>query len=139
MQTHTQEILEALQTLPLEKRGVVVGILFGSTARADAGPRSDVDVAFLLQEPFEPTVKLDLIGDVQDALKRDDVDVVILNGLLDEEPLLAIRIMAEGIMFHDAVPGARVDFQIRALKMAEDARHLLRIQDEAIRSRLDGR
>ncbi len=133
-----EDVANLLRALPLESRGVVMAVLFGSVARGDAGNSSDVDVAFLLEEPFDPMVRLDLIGDVQRALGIDDVDVVVMNGLIDEQPLLAVRILAEGTILLDRDPAARIGYHIRALGMADDARHLMRITDDAMRERPHG-
>ena len=133
-----EDIANRLRALPLESRGVVMAVLFGSVARGESGENSDVDVAFLLEEPFDPMVKLDLIADAQRALGTDAVDIVVMNGLTDEQPLLAVRILAEGMILLDRDPSARIDYHIRALGMADDARHLMRITDDAMRERPRG-
>lgn len=125
--------------MPLDDVGIHAVVLFGSTARNEQRDGSDVDVAFLLEEPFDPTVKLDLIARVEKALGTDDVDVVVLNGLPEQQPLLAVRILAEGEVLLDRAPAERLALHRRALRMAEDARHLMRIADQARRSALDGR
>jgi uncharacterized protein len=75
----------------LRKRGVVRASIFGSVARGDDRPGSDLD---LLVE-FEPgRTLLDLSGlrlDLEDELGRP-VDVVTPNGL---HPLLRSRILRE--------------------------------------------
>jgi len=62
---------------------VRVAYLFGSQARGQAGPLSDVDVAVLLDENLTPAeaqdLQLRLMTDLADALGRDDVDVIVLN------------------------------------------------------------
>lgn len=74
---------EAIQILnrlrpALEARGVVNAGLFGSVARGEAGPRSDVDVVIR----FQPDMRPDLIdmGGVQNLLEEGfaglSVDVV---------------------------------------------------------------
>lgn len=69
---------------------VVFGYLFGSYARGNPTPLSDVDIALYLDEVAEiGAAKLDLIGTITKALNTDEVDLVILN----EAPLsLAGRI-----------------------------------------------
>jgi predicted nucleotidyltransferase len=138
MRPDTAEVERRLRALAFESRGVVTAVLFGSSARGDAGAGSDVDVAFMLEEPFDPMVRLDLLADVQAALGIDDVDVVILNGLPDEQPLLAARILEEGTILVDRVPAVRIGYQLRVLGLAEDARHLMRLTDPDLRERLDG-
>lgn len=77
----------------LRDRGVVRAFVFGSFARGEDSPESDVD--FLVE--FEPGRSLlDLSGlrlDLQDVLGRD-VDVVTLPAL---HPKLKDRILAERV------------------------------------------
>lgn len=138
MGTADEEARRRLAGIPLDDLGVLAVVLFGSTARHEQRPGSDVDVAFLLEEPFDPTAKLELIARVERALGTEEVDVVVLNGLPEKHPLLAVRILAQGEVLVDRAPAARLALHRRALRMAEDARHLMRIADEARRSALDG-
>jgi len=133
-----QEARRRLAGFPFGDDGVLALILFGSTARNEERDGSDVDIACLLEEPFDPSVKLDLIVKMEKTLGTQDVDVVVLNGLAEHQPLLAIRILAEGEVLLDRSPAERLALHRRALRMAEDARHLLRIADQARRSALDG-
>ncbi|MDD5309322.1 MAG: nucleotidyltransferase domain-containing protein [Deltaproteobacteria bacterium] len=125
------DIARKLADFPFEKLGVKLALLFGSFARGDADARSDVDLAFRLEEPFDPMVKLDLLSEATSRLNTDRVDVVILNSALGEAPALASRALSEGLVLYDADPAGRIDLHIRARKLAEDERHLLRIADEA--------
>lgn len=78
---------------------VLFAYLFGSQAKGRAHPRSDVDVAVWLREPYDRASfapVLALIGATSDALHRDDIDVVILN----EAPLrLAFEILGGKLLF----------------------------------------
>lgn len=78
---------------------VVVAYLFGSYARDQAGALSDVDIAVLLDDMVAEAdyfdERLRLMGAVTDALKFDDVDVVVLN----QTPLaLAYRVLRDGVI-----------------------------------------
>ena len=79
MQELGKAIASQLHTYPQ----VQVAYLFGSQARGQAGPLSDVDVAVLLDssltQPEMLDLQLRLMADLADALDRDDVDVVVLN------------------------------------------------------------
>lgn len=71
--------------------------VFGSYAREQAGPLSDVDVAVLLHASVATEryldVRLQLIHDIANLLQRDDVDVVVLN----EAPIaLGYRVLRDG-------------------------------------------
>lgn len=81
---------EALRALA-RQYGVVDVRVFGSMARGDDGPESDVD---LLVNPLDGTSALDLGGllvDAQDLLQRR-VDVVTERSL---SPLIRSRVLAE--------------------------------------------
>lgn len=76
-----------------ERYGAISLSVFGSMARDDAGPGSDVD---LLIEPGRALSGFDLgalLMDAQDLLQRR-VDVVTLNAL---HPLMRDRVIAEAV------------------------------------------
>ena len=78
---------------------VTAAYLFGSYARGQAGPLSDVDIAVLLDDGVPEAdyfdERLRLMGAVMDALRFDDVDVVVLN----QAPLaLAYRVLRDGVV-----------------------------------------
>jgi len=82
----------------LERRPEILeAYLFGSQARGDAMPHSDIDVAVyvdrerLLPDPWGYTA--DLITDLMSALGRNEIDVVILN---NAPPLLYHRVLRDG-------------------------------------------
>lgn len=78
----TEEIATRLASALDARSDVLVAYLFGSHGRGAAHERSDVDVAVWLREPYDRSSfgpLVDLNGVVTTALKRDDVDVVILN------------------------------------------------------------
>lgn len=78
---------------------VVVAYLFGSTARAETTPLSDVDIAVLLDEPRRDrrvAAYLDLRHQLEQAIADGPVDLILLN---DAPPLLAGRIIASQLIF----------------------------------------
>lgn len=84
----------------LERRcGVDLALLFGSRARGDAGPASDVDVAVVGRE-------LDTIGlavDLTDAIGLP-VDVVDLS--VDPPFALLLAVLHDGVKIYERRPGA---------------------------------
>lgn len=100
---------ELLATALAGHAEVLAGYLFGSQARGDSGPLSDVDVAVWLRgQPSTAAAhqrQLDLIGAVTGALRTNEVQVVVLN---TAPPLLAHRILRDAIMLVDRNPRARV-------------------------------
>ncbi len=120
-----------------EHRGVTLAYLYGSQARGDAGPLSDVDVAVL----FEPGVPdserfnrvLNLIGELGSVFGRDDVYVV---DLADASPLLRHRVYYDGVVLYCTDDGVRVRFATKALRDYVDTEPLRRIKRHYVLERL---
>jgi hypothetical protein len=112
-----------LRVLDKYESVVLFAYLFGSTASAESKPSGDIDIAVFLaggtSGPYFET-KLSLFGDLCRALKRNDVDLVVLNTatnlvLLDE-------IVRTGLLLIDREPDARSDFELRILHNSMDFR-----------------
>jgi predicted nucleotidyltransferase len=74
--TRLSDLGRALESCP----AVVFAYLFGSAARGDLTPLSDVDLAVYVAESADPVeARLDVVGTVTSHLGTDEVDVVILN------------------------------------------------------------
>lgn len=89
---------------------VVAVYLFGSHARGDAGPLSDIDVGILLKAKPDLHMLLDLVG-VMMNIFGDSVDVSILN----EMPLpIQYRVIAHGKILYvrDDIQRARFEAKI---------------------------
>ncbi|MBI3244220.1 MAG: nucleotidyltransferase domain-containing protein [Chloroflexi bacterium] len=111
------------------KHGVVLAYLFGSQAEGLARPSSDVDIAVLLPADF-PRVKyfsarLALINDLTQTLRRNDVDVIILN---EATALLAREIVRHGkILYEDEATRPAIDFAVRAISYYLDTEHFRKL------------
>lgn len=73
-------LLSTLSQVLDAQADVTFAYLFGSQASGATGPRSDVDVAVYLDpasDAFES--RLRVLGELQSALGRDDVDLLVLN------------------------------------------------------------
>jgi predicted nucleotidyltransferase len=131
---------QALEQM-FEHRGVVLAYLYGSQARDDAGPLSDVDVAVL----FEPGVPeserfrrvLHLIGELGSVFGRDDVYVVDLADAAPSEwpvlekdgsPLLRHHVYYDGVVLYCPDDAVRVRFATKALRDYVDTEPLRRIK-----------
>lgn len=112
-----------------ERHGVVLAYLYGSQARGDAGPLSDVDVAVL----FGPNVPererfnrvLHLIGELGSVFHRNDVYVV---DLAEAPPLLRHRVYYYGRLLYCADDAERVHFETTALRDYVDTEPLRKIK-----------
>lgn len=96
---------------------VVVAYLFGSQARGDAGPLSDVDVAVLLEDDLSSAealaLRLRLIEAISRALHVERVDVAPLN---NAPYLLQHRVIRDGHVLYCR------DELARALRVSRTAR-----------------
>jgi predicted nucleotidyltransferase len=92
----------------LDSEGVVAAALFGSQARGDAGPLSDIDVGVWVDPALTPTERFELVLDLSAAAARalgtDEADLVSLN---DAPPLLGHRALREGTRLIDRDPRTR--------------------------------
>jgi predicted nucleotidyltransferase len=94
-------------------RQLVCAYLFGSRARGDASPRSDVDVAVLFEEDPPRTLDglhLDLADELTGVVGRR-VDLVVLNRAPAD---LIHRVLRDGVLVLDLDPAARIRFEVRA-------------------------
>ena len=98
------------------RRGVVAAYLFGSQARGDPGPLSDVDSAVWLDEDPEPdrclSRQLALSAQAALLLGTDEVELVVLNGA---PPLLAQRVIRDGEVLAERSALARVRLETEAI------------------------
>jgi len=100
--------------------------VFGSTARGDARPDSDLDVAVLAAAPVARDLLWSVSEDLALAVSRD-VDLVDLR---DASTVLAAQIIATGKVFIDRSPEARRAFEGRAYadyaRLNEERREILK-------------
>ncbi len=109
--------------------------LFGSQARGEAGPLSDVDLAVVL-DPATPQPDLrrdDLNARLMQLLRRNDVDLVLADRA---PPLLRHRILRDGVCLLAREPVEATRFAVQALHDFEDTRPLRDIAYAALQRRL---
>jgi uncharacterized protein len=101
---------------------VSAAYLFGSHAQGRAHPRSDVDLAILIDEerlPPETTLferRLHLMNVLADFVQKE-VDVVTLN---DAPPLLCHQVMLHGRLLYEGDQEQRIAFEVRTGKIYND-------------------
>ncbi len=104
---------------------ILAAYVFGSAARGEATPSSDIDVAILLATgisarldglPFTLWARLDRV------LLRE-VDVVVLNG---SSPDLVHRVLRDGRLLLDRNPAERIRFEVWARNVYFDMQPLRR-------------
>lgn len=100
--------------------------LFGSTARGEERPGSDVDIAVFLDRRERPRrlddLPLELEADLSSVTGREAQVVVI-----DWAPVdLVHRILRDGILLLDRDPNARICFEVDARNRFFDMQPILR-------------
>jgi len=113
---------------------VVAAYLFGSQATGETTPLSDVDVAVLLdaRTPNPGEVQVMLMSDLMGVLRRNDVDVVILNSA---SPLLKQRAVTRGRLLYCSDEAARSEFEVATRREYLDTEPLREAQDRALLQR----
>lgn len=126
--THA-ELNEAAARLATDPRVVAVWG-FGSRARGETIASSDVDLAVLLDQEVSLREELRLRSTVVEELRRDDVDLVILNGA---PPLLRYEAVAAGARLFARDEEAADRFEERAVREALDTAYLREVQQRLAR------
>ena len=104
---------------------VVVAYVFGSYAKGDTGPLSDVDIAYLLDQPLDEKkdyLKLDLriSAEIAIALGTDEVDCYLLN----KAPLpFQYEVITTGKVIYCRDPSLKEQYESKVKKAYERRRH----------------
>lgn len=122
----------AAQRLAQDARVVAV-YGFGSRASGDATGASDVDIAVLLALEIDLKEELRLRAAVVEELRRDDVDLVILNSA---PPLLAWEVVTTGKRLFTRDADLADLFEDRTVVRYLDTEYLRRMQHDLIRESL---
>lgn len=108
--------------------------VFGSYAKEKNNRNSDLDIAILLNCDYNPFDKLYLLGDLTDILKRDDIDLVILNS---SSSVLKYQVIKHGKAVFMESEDIRVDFEVGVLKEYMDMEYFRRTQMKYINKWID--
>jgi len=132
----SEKILNILKKYFRNKPEIVVSYLFGSYAKNQSNSLSDIDIALLLNKKIEKEgeliYKAKLIADLMSVLKTNLVDVVCLNSA---PPLLAHRVIRDGIIIDSKDEKARIFFETLSLNQYIDTKPLREIQNLYFRQR----
>lgn len=125
-----------LATFLAGQADVVLAYLFGSTAKRENDPLSDLDVAVLLSETMEGRQvlerKLRLIQQVG-ALSPREVDLILLN---ETSPLLAYEVVRHGRLLHERTRHERNAFEVQTRKVFFDVKPMLHFHSRALLKRI---
>lgn len=105
------------------KSHLLFAYLFGSAANDSQTPLSDIDIAVFLtddrKESFFNT-KLSMHADLCRILKRDDIDIVVLNTATNI--ILLEQIVNNGTVLHDTDVDLRKEFEQKIMHRAIEFR-----------------
>lgn len=120
-----------------KKSFVVLIYLFGSLARNEIGPLSDVDIAVLLEGNIPRdqyfSIRQDLFRRASSILRTDEVDVVILNRAT---PLMKYQIIKYGRLLYAKTDSQKNEFEQRVLADYFDTTWLRKVQEQCLLKRV---
>lgn len=100
---------------------VAAAYLFGSTAKGEAGPLGDVDVAVLFSAKACGSLldlRFRLQVDLCRALKRNDIDLFVLNTAANL--IIKDEIVRKGVVIFEGDPEAKEEFELRVIHSCID-------------------
>ena len=113
--------------------GVKAAYLFGSAARGETGPLSDLDVGLLLDASpagrSDHDLRLEATAQLMHLFHAPRVDVVILNAA---SPLMRFRVIQQGRLLFDRDPKARIAFEAKTIRDFCDTQPLRRTYDQQL-------
>ncbi|BDR66051.1 type VII toxin-antitoxin system MntA family adenylyltransferase antitoxin [Clostridium tetani] len=128
LQNNLKEVIDILDNnieKLVEDYGIKLLYIFGSYAKGKNNKNSDLDIAVLLDENYNPMDKLRLIGDLTLIFKRDDIDLVILNSA---SPVLRHQIIKYGKLVYMEREETKVFFEVKVLNVYMDMEPFRRTQ-----------
>ena len=111
--------------------------LFGSFARKDVRPFSDVDVGLQLSQDPDILTLGDMTGRLEERIGRS-VDILLMKDLAERDPELAYRIAAEAILISQHDRDAFAFFKKRAFLHYFDTEHLRTLTRSTLHRRVSG-
>lgn len=109
--------LAAAESYLKARDDIAFAYLFGSMAGGDPSPLSDVDIAVYLTEGRFSEKRLEILGDLNDILSTDKIDLVILNTAPQG---LKARIIRAGVILADNMPFVRHAFESGTIRAYMD-------------------
>lgn len=113
---------------------VVLAYLFGSCARGEAKPSSDVDIAVLLAGHGEELYAnyRELILGIRDALGTERFDLLLLN---DAAPTMRFAVITTGRLLYAQSDQELNAFEADTIRTYQDTAHLRAVQNDYLRRR----
>lgn len=140
MELTSEQIISELNEYFKKRPEVILVYLFGSVARKEEGVLSDIDVGVLI-DPGKKIIegsygyKADVTADLMSLLKSNAIEIVLLNSA---PPLLAHRVVRDGVVVHCKDEEVRIAFEVRTLQRFIDTKPLRQIQNMYLKQRILG-
>lgn len=135
--TTVEQLKTRICKVARDRLEILTAYLFGSVLTVE-NP-GDIDIAVLIDDKLVNKKKYpygyeaDLSSHVMDALRKDQVDVVILNRA---SPIISMQVLRKGEKVFERSPRATNDFFVRTISLYFD---LKRVRRPIERSVLNGR
>jgi uncharacterized protein len=104
------ELEERLRQVVASWPEIRLAVLFGSTARGESRPSSDVDIGLIL-DPYSASVRFGVDAQLGHAAGRE-VDTVLLDSV---SPLLRFEVARDGVLLFEREEGLWTTFQVKAM------------------------
>jgi predicted nucleotidyltransferase len=119
-----------------QQEDVVAAYLFGSVARGQARPASDVDVAVLLDLERSPLEQVERQLDLTEALGATANRPVQITMLNRAPPILIYQVLRDGLLLYERDTQERIAFEVRAIRIYLDLKPMLEFLSERLLSRI---
>lgn len=128
-----EETLSLVRPYLAQRAEVLFAYLFGSTARGDNRPASDVDIAVFIDPDRiganAGSYRTALLTDLLSCLGRNDVDLVLLN---QAPAVLSHRVLRDGRLILSRDEASRVGFAEKTMRNYCDTAYLRRLSAEYV-------
>ncbi|MFP4153867.1 MAG: type VII toxin-antitoxin system MntA family adenylyltransferase antitoxin [Alkalispirochaeta sp.] len=112
--------------------------LFGSFARGEALPFSDIDIAVSTETEPDILTLGDAAGSIEAVCGRP-VDILLVRGLSERDPELAFKIASEGVLLYERRRHSYACFKKRAFLSYLDTAYLRSLNTAALHRRVRNR
>jgi hypothetical protein len=108
---------------------IEIAYIFGSIARGTESALSDIDIAILIddqqinEDKFRYGYKAEILADLMKILKKNNVDLVILN---EANTLLRHRVLYHGKLIYSKNEKKRIEFQTNTIDKYIDFKELMK-------------
>jgi len=110
-------------------------ILFGSRATGNHFPFSDTDIAIYVDKPMSYLERGSMIFELEEKYKTD-VDLVILNEVIEENPLLAYNIITQGELIEYDDYDQYAEVKAKIFKYYFDTEPLRNLKEKYLKKRI---